>query len=278
MNDPVTQEGTMSSFRRRLVLGLVCAASLAFAATLPPSARAQTVDEIIKRGKVQIAIDITNPPHGTMGADMKPDGYEVAIARSLAKAMGVELDLVPVTSQNRISFILTERCDILIAGLTVTAQRSLQVWFTSPYSVNILGVIAEKGKAISKPADLAGLRVGTVRAQFGEPFLVKAAPPGTNIMRFDDLQATMQALLAGQVDAIAENWLIPAELNKLRPGRDYETKLDLSKGYWGMAIRRGQSDLLQYLNSFVFTIKASGELDELHRKYIGLPLPELPVL
>ena len=268
----------MSSFKRRFILGFVAIAAISLVAILPQIASAQTVDEIIKRGKIQIAIDITNPPHGTMGADMQPDGYEVAIARLLAKSMGVELELIPVTSQNRISFVLTNRCDVLIAGLTVTSQRALQVWFTSPYSVNILGVIAEKSKAISKPADLAGLRVGTVRAQFGEPFLVKAAPPGTNIMRFDDLQATMQALLAGQVDAIAENWLIPNELNKLRPGRGYETKLDLSKGYWGMAIRRGQGDLLQWLNSFIFAIKAGGELNELHQKYIGLPLPEMPVL
>ena len=116
----------MNLFRRSLIAGVrSCTLAMIFAfVAIGSPAAAQTIDDIIKRGKVLIAVDITNPPHGTMGADMQPDGYEVAIARAVAKNLGVEIEIVPVTSQNRISILLTNRVDILIAGLTVTSPRA----------------------------------------------------------------------------------------------------------------------------------------------------------
>lgn len=58
----------------------------------------------------------------------------------------------------------------------------------------------------------------------------------------------------------------------------YESKLTLAESHYGMAVRRGSLDLLQWLNTFIYTYKQNGKLAALHEKYLHLPLPNLPSL
>src|SRR5947208_894447 len=99
--------------RRRLLSPLLLAPLLPFAVP----ARAQTVvttADIKKRGTILIAMDTNNPPWGMLDTSMEPDGYDVAVGRMLAADLGVTLGLVPVTSQNRIPFILTGKADLVM--------------------------------------------------------------------------------------------------------------------------------------------------------------------
>ena len=78
------------------LLKWACAGLFAVGALFAQPAAAQTVDDIIKRGSVQIAVDPTRAPFGVTG----PDGVDVD--ELVAKYLGVKLELVPVKSQNRI--------------------------------------------------------------------------------------------------------------------------------------------------------------------------------
>jgi polar amino acid transport system substrate-binding protein len=264
---------------RSLAVGLITiAVSAAALAGLGQGASAQTVEEIVKRGKVQILIDTTNPPYGTVDDKMQPSGYEVEIAKSMAKALGVELEIVPVTSANRIPFLQTNKADILLSTLTVTPQRAMQVWYTAPYALAEFVVIAAKDKSIKTVDDIKSLKIGVIRGGATDTALVRAAPAGTQIQRFDDLASTTQALVSGQVDAIVENWLVPGAINKLNTGKVYEGKIGLQKVYFSMAVRKGSTDLLQWVNTFLFTFRTSGDLSALHERLLGMKLPELPSL
>jgi len=66
-------------------------------------------------------------------------------------------------------------------------------------------------------------------------------------------------------------------LNRNDPGKNYEVKIVLRPLHFGIGIRRGQADLLQWLNTFVYTIKSNGELDAISRKWRQLPLEAMPV-
>src|SRR5690606_18695087 len=133
-----------------------------FAASAAPAA-AQTVDEIISRGKVVIAVDVTTPKFGSMDADGTPQGHEADVARAIAKHLGVEAELVPVTSQNRIPFLLSKRVDMVVSIFSITPERAKQVWFSIPYSYEASVLIAPKAQNIATLEDLAGLRVGVPR-------------------------------------------------------------------------------------------------------------------
>ena len=121
-----------------------------------------------------------------------------------------------------------------------------------------------------------GRKVGVIRGGATDTALVAVASPRVQIFRFDDLNSTMQALVSGQVDAIVENWLVPQALNKLSSGKEFESKVTLQRVYFSAGIRRGNDDVLKWVNTFLFTTRTSGELAALHQKHLGVALPPLP--
>ena len=107
---------------RRWPVTLV-ALSLLLGLWTPPlasSATAQTVDEIIKRGKVIIGVNTTTPIFGLMGNDGQPEGYDPDVARLVGKYLGVPVEFVPVTGANRLPYLLTNRVDMVIALFGIT--------------------------------------------------------------------------------------------------------------------------------------------------------------
>lgn len=257
---------------RRHIMALCLAATVLW---LPPAA-AQTVDEISKRGELVVAIDLTNPPWGFLDEKQEPAGFDPAFAKLVADRMGVKLRIERVTSPTRIPFLQSGRADVVISTLSVTAERARQVWFTSPYAPNPLILIAPKDKAYNSYADLKGLRVAVPRGSPQDQTVTRMAP-GATIMRFDDDASAQQALMTGQADLLGGGMLVPAALNRMNPGKDYESKIVLNELFMSMAVRKGNADLLQYLNTFIFLVKQSGELDEMTRRLLQVPAGNLPV-
>ncbi len=254
----------------------VLAIAIAMLAMAGSQANALTIAEIQKRGTLAVGLSDVSPPYATKNEKMENVGLEVELAEMIAKALGVKLKMVIVTAANRVACLLTDCADILIYGLTVTPERATQVWFSQPYAVNASGIIAAKGTAIASLDDLAGKRVGVIRAAFGDPVITEKAPKGTTIQRFDDMSGLLQAMLSGHVDAIFENTLIPGVLNTMRKGGDFETKFVTTAGYWGIAMRPDQENLRSWINAYLFVIKTDGKLDALYRKYMNIPMPQLP--
>ncbi len=242
-----------------------------------PMANAQTVDEIKARGKITVAFDSANPPYGTMDRDNKPGGYDYRIAEAIAKSLGVQLEIVPVSSASRIPTLVAKRADIIVSTLSITAERAQTVAFTIPYAALEFTVVAPSATAIRTPADLAGKRIGVVRTGVAEPMIVKTAPSSATIQRFEDDGGINQALLSGQVDAIATGFLVPSQLNKVRPGSNFENKITMSRAHFGIGVRRDAPELLQWLNTFIYTIKTNGQLNTISEETLGIPVPDLPV-
>ena len=257
----------------RRTLGL-CLARRAMGWLRP--AAAQTVDEITKRGELVVAIDLTDPPWGYLDEKQEPAGFDPAFAKLVADRMGVKLRIERVTSPTRIPFLQSGRADVVISTLSVTAERARQVWFTSPYAPNSLILIAPKNKPWKTYADLKGLRIAVPRGSPQDQTVTRMAP-GATILRFDDDASAQQALITGQADLLGGGMLVPAALNKMNPGNDYESKIVLNELYMSIAVRKGNADLLHYLNTLIFLVKQSGELDEMTRRLLQVPAGDLPV-
>jgi polar amino acid transport system substrate-binding protein len=240
------------------------------------SATAQTVDDIIKRGELIVAIDLTDPPWGFLDAQQQPAGFDPVFAQIVADRMGVKLRIERVTSPTRVQFVQSGRADLVISTLSVTAERARQVWFTSPYAPNSLYLIAPKAKPYKTYADLKGARVAVPRGSPQDQTVTRMAPDAV-ILRFDDDASAQQALMTGQADLLGGGITVPIALNKMDPGKNYETKITLSNLYMSMAVRKGNADLLQFLNTVIFLEKESGELDALSHKYLEVPVGTLPV-
>ena len=190
---------------------LAVGAALLGALWLHSAAIAQTVDDIVKRGEVIIAIDLTDPPWGFLDAQQQPAGFDPVLAQILADRLGVKLHIERVTSPTRIPFVQSGRADLVISTLSVTAERARQVWFTTPYAPNSLYLIAPKAKAYKTYADLKGARVAVPRGSPQDQTVTRMAPDAV-VMRFDDDASAQQALMTGQADLLGGGITVPIAL------------------------------------------------------------------
>ena len=263
---------------RRIMKSLLALTAIAVVSLSTDPGSAQTVDEIIKRGKVVIAIDTTVPPYGMLDTNNQPTGIDVEVANLIGKNLKVPVEFVTVNSPGRIPALLSNRVDMVVAIFSITAERALQVSFSIPYAGQSAVLIAPKTSSIKGPDDLKTLKVGVTRGALEDGALTQMNPPGMNLLRFDDGPSVAQAMLSGQIDAMGGGDYGEIYLRKGARGEEYEQKFPLRAAHFGIGIRRGNPDLLQWLNTFVYQIKNSGELDAISRKFRGgQPMIPLPV-
>ena len=268
--------------RRNLISGTGLAAATLVAAAAPAVAQSAggttTLDRILKEKVIRISCDVSSPPFGVIGADGKPDGVEVAMCKQLAKDMGVELDLVQVVSTQRIPSLQAGRSDVTLSSISITFDRAKAVAFCSPSGALSIVVFGPKATQITKPADMAGKRIGITRATLEEATVPKIAPPGTKIVWFDDISVTIQSLLAGQVDAIAMTEFAMRTVIDRNPQAGIEMKLLVVRAFYAPVVRHADVELRQWINTWVFLNKQNGVIADIYKKYTGIDLPELPVI
>ncbi len=253
--------------------------AIAAVAMLPVTAIAQTVDEIIARGKLIVAVDTTTPPYGFLDAELKPTGFDIEVANKMGEALGVPVEFVTVTSPGRIPALLTKQVDVVISIFSITAARAIQIDYSIPYAGQSAVVIAPKSTQIKSHADLVGKKVGLTRGTGEDGLLTAAAEanPGIEILRFDDYSSLLQAMVSGQIDAMGGGDYGEIYLKKAQNGDDFEQKYILKTFYFGIGVAKGNDNLRQWINTWLFVQKADGVLEALSMKYRNQPLPALPV-
>ncbi len=242
------------------------------------SAGVTTLDKILKEKVVRIACDISSPPFGILGADGKPDGVEVATCKQLAKDLGVELDLVQVVATQRIPSLLAGRCDITLSSISMTFDRAKTVSFCNPNGALAIVVFGPKKITLAKPADLDGKRIGITRATLEEAEVPKMAPPGAKIVWFDEISATIQSLLSGQVDAAAMSEFAAKSVMERNARADLELKLLVRRAFYAPIVRHADFELRHWVNTWNLLNRQNGVLAEIYKKYTGIDLPELPII
>jgi polar amino acid transport system substrate-binding protein len=247
------------------------------AAFVARSAHAEnTLDRILREKVLRVAIDVGNPPFGILDKDGQPDGSDVAVARQMAKDLGVEIEFVQVPSTGRIPSLLAGRADVTIASISVTNDRAKAVMFCNPDGALSIVIFGPQKTVIKTPADLVGKRIGITRATLEEATVPKMAPQGTNIVWFDEIGATIQALISGQVDAVAMTAFAGNTVAQGNPDMKIENKLLVTTAYYAPIVRQGDFELRQWINTWLFLNTQNGTLAALYKKYTGVDLPPLP--
>ena len=234
--------------------------------------------DILEAGKVKIAIPESFAPFGSLGASGEYEGYDVDVAKLIAEDLGVELELVPVTSNQRIPFLETDRVDLVIATMGANPERAKSIWFSSAYAPFFSGAFAASDKAIESVADLAGMSVGLTGGTLEDLELTKIAPETTEIIRFGDNAATRAAFESGQVDVLVSGNTVAAAITEADAAADIETKFILKESPAFIGVKKGNLDLLFWVNTFILHKTLGGELDGLSNTWLGQNLPALPSL
>jgi len=260
------------SLQRRLLPALALAAAF-----LSCAARAESaLDAIASRKSVTIAIPTDFPPYGFVGTDMAPQGLDVDMARLVAAKLGAAVELVPVTSANRIAYLQTHKADLVISTLGKNPEREKVIDFTAAYSPFFQAVFAPKAMALKSPADLAGKTIGVTRGAIEDLELTKIAPAGVDIKRFEDNNATVSAFVSGQVQVIATGASVAGNMMARNPQLGTEFKLLLKDSPNFIGVAKGDDKLRLKVNEIIAAAKASGEIDKLCVRWLGRPAGDLP--
>jgi len=253
----------------RFLKTLAAAAAVALAMASPASADLQ---DLIDSGKVRIGVPVDVPPFGSVGPDNEPVGLDIEVAKMLAEALGVELELTQITGANRVPFLVTGKLDIVISVMGATPQRALQVAFSSPYAALAIGVFGPEGAPVTAPGEIGDLTVGVARGTTQDIELTALAPDA-NIMRFEDDATAAAAYLSGQVDLLATANIVTQDLAKKHPDKEFAPKFIIRFSPAHIAFPQGNPELGRWLDVFVFYNRMNGKLSELSEEWLGTPLP-----
>ena len=227
-----------------------------------------TLQQVISRGTLRVADCLSFAPFGFKDDAGKPSGYDVDLAKEAATRLGVKVEIVDTTSDNRSPNLTTNKVDVVFCNFTENTQRAKQIAFTDPYVVAGETLLVKKDSGISKVADLSGKTVATVKGSTNSG-LVKQVNPQADVQEYDTSAAAVLAVKQGQAAAMVEDSNFQAYQAKLDPSLTVQHDSLVPLEYNGFGVRQGDQDWLNWLNMFLREINTDGTNATLYKKWFG---------
>ncbi len=249
---------------------VLLAALLLWAAAVPGAAAAGGLDDARSRGKLLAGVMTDFPPFGYLDSSGQPAGFDVDVARYLARALFDEdgrLEPVSVTPGSRIPFLYSGWIDMIVAGMTITAERRQVLEFSDPYFVSASLLLVPAGSRIRGIGDLAGKTVAVVEGSIQEKDLPLLAPAAKRIA-FPTVGEAVRALTAGKADALCQDDMVVLALAKENRALKPAGTPFLPRPY-AIAVRKGDLATLRWVNEKLRVMRKDGTYERLREKYLG---------
>lgn len=215
-----------------------------------------TVEKIMRKGEMKVGIGIF-VPWSFKDINGKLTGFEVEVARKLAKDMGVKAKFVPTEWSGIIPSLLTGKFDVIIGGMGITAERALKVNFSIPYDWGGMDFVVNKKMLpgitditeLNSPDVTFAVRMGATPVNAAKKYFPKA-----KLHQFEDDAAVLQDVLNGNAHGALSSTPKPAFW-----AADYKDTLyrPLSAGNYlyndpsAFAMRKGDADTMFFYNSWI---------------------------
>ena len=233
------------------VAAMSVAAVVATAAVRPSTANADSntssVSAIKKRGTLRVAVFGDLPPYGWVNKNGKRVGYDVALARQMAKDMGVKVKFVQVNANNRVDTLNSNKADIVLANFTQTPERKQVVDFAKPYMKVSVGVVSPKKKAITNVNQLKGKKVIVTKGTTAENYFT-SKQKGVSLLKFDSKTQQFNALKNNRAAALADDNSYLYAWVKNNPKYTVGIKSIGTKQYIAPGVKKGNKSLLNWTN------------------------------
>ncbi len=237
--------------------------------------QADALEAIESRGTIRIAVPQDFPPFGSVGTDLQPRGYDIDMANYIADEMGVTLELITVTSANRIPYLQTGQADLVISSLGKNPEREAAIDFSEAYAPFFLGVFsADADENIAGPDELAGKTIGVTRGAVEDMELTEVAPSSTTIRRFEDNATTISAFLSGQVDYVATGNVVAAEIAERNSRRAPTLLYQLRDSPCYIGLNKNEAALQAEVNRLIAQALEDGTLNEFSQRWFSADLPD----
>lgn len=250
----------------RTLVGLfaLCLSSLCLAAS-------PVLDRVVENGVLRVAMSVDQPPFNMRSRDKSVIGFDVDLARALADAMQVELEIVERPFGDLLATLAESKADAVISGMTITPERTRTVSFVGPYTLSGKSIlttarikgVAEDSSVFNDPE----IRVVALKNSTSESFVQRklSAASMDTIANYDE---GIQMLLTGRIDAMVAD--IPIlKLSMLRyPGAGLSMiEPALSVEPIGIALPSNDKQFENLVRNYMSSLDRSGLTNRLRQKW-----------
>lgn len=240
-------------------------AFLVFGLTLP--AAADTLNKIIQRGELRVAVQTQGPPFSFVDKNGKRSGSSVELCRMIAKEMGVKIKFLDYDWDGLIPALMSKKADMLAADMTATLKRALKVSFTDPFYVS-KDVVFTKRKNAGKFKSLEdcnkpGVRTAVLLGSTGETDAKRLLARSTIKSYKGGGPLLINAVISGKADiGVNDLSAIRGQMQNFPKGSITILPIALSAQPLSFAVRPEDTHLLQWLNLFFMWVKNDGRLKQ----------------
>lgn len=232
---------------------------------------AGTLQEVRNRGKLIAGVKTDFPPFGFLDQKGAHKGFDIDLARAIAKALqGNEetVEFVPVTTGNRIAMLTSKKVDVIAATMSITEERMKEIDFSTPYFMSGQMILIRGDNKITAYQDLGGKKVATIQGSIGDAAIDQMVP---NVVRvkFEYNFEALQALKDRQVEAFVQDYVLLSNLLQENPGLKIAGLKPFRPTPYSLGVRKGDKEWLDFINSTLTMIAQSGESEKLLDKWFG---------
>ncbi|MCL1803782.1 MAG: ABC transporter substrate-binding protein [Eubacteriaceae bacterium] len=232
---------------------------------------------LIEEGKLKIGIEIDYPPMEFFEDDgSTPTGFDVDMAKALAEILGLEPEFFDTSFDGIFQGLDTYKYDIVISCVTITADRAREMEFTRAYVNNWQALAVKAGTPhITGIDEMEGLNIAVQASTTSEIFideLISTGRVSCTVHPYEKVTQVFDDLKNGRVDGALVDSIVAADYAMQDPGM-YEISWTQSEDNdavveeIGIAIRKGNTELVNALNDAINEIEASGVLGSIKASY-----------
>jgi polar amino acid transport system substrate-binding protein len=286
MSEQTSRRGFLRSSALGLGAGVAVTAAGCSGSGTAAGAAPGKLNEVLKRGTVIVGTGSTNPPWHFEDEKGDLQGFDIEMARLMAKGLfddPAKVQFVRQTSDARVPNLQTGQVDVVFQFMTVTAQRAQLVAFSIPYYREGVGTLLRKDSPHAGALDLAKagkkVKISILQNVYAET-LVRAAIPNADVMQFDSVANAVLALDAGRVDAAAIDDSTVRWLARQSPDKYKSGNYGWSPQTYAAAVRQGDPVWLNFVNTVLHEAMTGVEFDAYaggFEKFFGVKLAPPPV-
>ncbi len=192
-------------------------------------------------------------------------GIDAEIAKAIADKLGMELQIEDMAFDAIVPAVTSGKVDFGAAGMTVTEERLQSVDFTDTYANSNQVAIVQNDSEIAGSEDLKGKLIGVQLGTTGDALATEIE--GATVERYNKGLEAVQSLKQGKIDAVVIDQATAEAFAKNTDGiKLLEEKM--SEEEYAIALKKGNTELLEKMNGAIEELKADGTIDEIVAKYM----------
>ncbi len=200
-------------------------------------------------------------------------GFDIDVVRAAAAKAGIEVKFVNTPWEGIFNNLAQGDRDLLVSAVTITDERKQTMDFSTPYFDAIQLIAVKENSKVAKFDDLKKLKVGVQTGTTGDEVVTKLlGKNSTNVKRFESTPLALKELEAGGVDAVVADNGVVIHYVANNAGTKFKTVADtksFAPEQYGIAFKKGNTELLEKFNKGLADIKADGSYDKLFAQYFG---------